>query len=176
VNFGGFFSSDYRKAGALDINTSTQIYSQGNRFNYWLTFAPRFRLSNKFSIFPNILLTYLSNEPGFTNKNFISGRSLELGADDILMGIRNRFILDNTFTVRWIFTNKIGMNTRIRHYYDNVQYQGFGALKNDGFIKPIDFDGKSGDGEHVFDRNINIFNIDMQLNWRFLPGSDMVFV
>lgn len=176
VNVGGFFSSDYRKPVALDINTSTQIYSRGGRYNYWLSVAPRFRLSNKFSVFPNVALSYLVNEPGFTNKNFVRDVPLEIAEGDILMGIRNRLILDNTFTIRWIFTNKIGMNTRIRHYYDNVRYSSFGTLQSDGFIKIIDFDGQNSTGEYVFDRNINIFNIDLQLNWRFLPGSDMVFV
>lgn len=176
MSIGGFFSSDYRKPVALDINSTFQKYANGDRSNWWLTLAPRFRFSNKFSIFPRIQMALLQEEPGFVNRNLVAGNIEGMTSNDILIGVRNRFILDNTFTVRWIFTNKLGLNTRIRHYYDNVQYQHYGSLNPDGFITRLEFNGKNTNGDYVFDRDVNIFNIDLQVNWRFMPGSDMVFV
>lgn len=174
--YGAFFSSDYRKPIALDINFNAVTYTKENRQNLSYRIAPRFRLSDKFSIFPDILFTHILFEPGYVNKNLITDVPLEINSSEVLIGVRNRFIVENTFTIRWIFTNNIGMNTRIRHYYDNVQYQHFGILNENGGLKKINFDGKDGNEKYIFDRNVNIFNIDLQLNWRFLPGSDMVFV
>ena len=53
---------------------------------------------------------------------------------------------------------------------------GFGTLKENGYLDFLDYSGKSNEGNPVFDRNVNIFNIDLQYNWRFAPGSDVIFV
>ncbi len=176
VTIGGFFSSDYRKPVALDINIRTVQYNIQNRQDWVITFAPRFRINDKFSVFPVIRLTKNDEQPGYVNKSLVSDIPLELSSNDVLIGIRNRFIVENTFTIRWIFNHNIGINTRIRHYYDNVRHDRFGKLTTSGEPNIIAFDGKNSKGDYIFDRNINIFNIDMQMNWRFLPGSDMIFV
>jgi hypothetical protein len=176
IRYGAFFSSDYRKPVALDINFNSVTYTKENRQNISIRFAPRFRLNDKFSIFPEILFTNNRFEPGYVNKNLVSDIQLEIKTNDVLFGIRNRYIFENTISIRWILNNNLGMNTRIRHYYDNVQYQHFGVLNKEGRVEKINFNGKNSQGTHIFDRNVNIFNIDMQINWRFLPGSDMVLV
>ncbi len=70
----------------------------------------------------------------------------------------------------------MGLNIRIRHYWDKVLYQDFGKLASDGSIQTIVFDGLNQQGDPIFDRNFNIFNIDLQYNWRFAPGSDVIVV
>lgn len=176
IQAGGFFSSDYRKPVALDINITLQDFSGGERSFRQIRFAPRFRLNDKISIFPNFLLSYAIKEPGYVNKSLVSSIGLDISPNDVLMGVRNRLIAENTITFRWIFNHNMGINTRIRHYYDNVQNQYYGTLDDRGRVEKIVFDGKNAEGVHVFDRNVNIFNIDMQFNWRFLPGSDMIVV
>jgi hypothetical protein len=92
------------------------------------------------------------------------------------MGVRDRVILENTLTAKFIFNSTIGLNARIRHYWDNVQYQSFAALNDKGGLDRIQYRGTTSEGGGLYDRNVNIFNIDMQCNWRFAPGSDLILV
>ncbi|MFZ1703690.1 MAG: DUF5916 domain-containing protein [Saprospiraceae bacterium] len=176
LEMGAFFSSDYRKPLALDIRFEYTTFQIKDRTNYSLLMSPRFRFSDKFSIFPSLWIAYNTSEPGYVNKSLVDYSSLDFSPNQVMIGVRNRFIVENTFNIRWIFNNNLGINTRIRHYYDNVQQNYFGKLNANGLVDKINFEGTNIDGQYVFDRNINIFNIDLQLNWRFLPGSDMVFV
>jgi hypothetical protein len=70
----------------------------------------------------------------------------------------------------------MGVNLRIRHYWDRVMHDGFGLLEQNGYLTAIDYDGRNDKGKAIFDRNVNIFNVDLQYNWRFAPGSDIIFV
>ena len=173
---GGFVSSDYRKPFAYDIRMSYRYFDAENRNNTNIVLAPRLRLSDRLSVFTNTSLSIINFEPGYVNKNLSDTPVDGLAADDILFGNRNRLIVDNSITTRYIFNALIGINMRIRHYWDKVRYQQFGRLDKDGFVEVIPFNGLNADGDSIFDRNVNIFNIDFQCNWRFAPGSDVIFV
>lgn len=76
--------------------------------------------------------------------------------------------------MNWWYMEK--NNVRIRHYWDKVRYQEFGALNNKGYPDLLRYNGINENGDALFDRNVNIFNVDLQYNWRFAPGSDFIFV
>lgn len=173
---GGFVSSDYRKPFAYDVRVNWRWFDAQGRNQTTLTFSPRVRFSDQLSIFPSSSITIIANEPGYVNRAFLLLVPDELFPGDILFGRRNRFIVENAISGRYLFNSVMGVNLRIRHYWDRVEYNQFGPLASDGFLKPIPFDGKDTAGKAIFDRNVNIFNIDMQYNWRFAPGSDLVFV
>ena len=173
---GGFVSSDYRKPFAYDIRMSYRYFDAENRNNTNIVLAPRLRLSDRLSVFTNTSLSIINFEPGYVNKNLSDTPIDGLAADDILFGNRNRLIVDNSITTRYIFNALIGINMRIRHYWDKVRYQQFGRLDKDGFVEVIPYSGLDANGDSIFDRNVNIFNIDFQCNWRFAPGSDVIFV
>lgn len=54
VNYtvGGFFSSDYRKAFAMDVNGSYKYFDSEGRFNYDFSISPRFRFNDHFHCLP----------------------------------------------------------------------------------------------------------------------------
>ncbi|MBK9256671.1 MAG: carbohydrate binding family 9 domain-containing protein [Saprospiraceae bacterium] len=175
-SIGGFISSDYRKPFALDINTNYRYFNSPDRYNITLRIGPRFRFSDKFSLFQNLNISSIRKEPGYINKLFADTFIPDLQTEDILMGVRDRLIIDNSITARYIFNNLMGINLRVRHYWDQVIYTSFGALTEKGDLSKLTYSGNNTDGKPIFDRNVNIFNIDLQYSWRFAPGSDIIFV
>ena len=138
--------------------------------------APRFRFSDQLSIFTSTTLSIINFEPGYVNKNLADSPISGLGENDILFGNRNRLIIENSITGRFIFNAIMGINLRVRHYWDKVRYQEFGRLDDEGYVTVTPYKGLNAKDEPIFDRNVNIFNIDLQYNWRFAPGSDVIFV
>ena len=173
---GGFISTDYRRTFAFDLNFSYRYFDSPHRNNLSAGFSPRIRFNDKLSIFSSMSLSLINFEPGYVNK-FLESRPIEgIHETDILVGHRNRLVFENTLTGRFIFNSVMGINLRVRHYWDRVRYQEFGSLRSDGFLDILDYDGISSTGQSIFDRNVNIFNVDLQYNWRFAPGSDIIFV
>lgn len=91
-----------------------------------------------------------------------------------LIGILHMVALLGLLWMNWWYMEK--NNVRIRHYWDKVRYQEFGALNNKGYPDLLRYNGINENGDALFDRNVNIFNVDLQYNWRFAPGSDFIFV
>lgn len=180
VNYsiGGFVSTDYRKTIAFDANVNYRWFDFSGRANLSVGFNPRIRFNDQFSIFTSTSVSRILAEPGYVTRPENAGLPPldELTAKDVLMGIRNRLIVDNSLTGRYIFNSVMGVNIRVRHYWDKVLYQHFGVLGNNGYPQKVNFSGQNEEGVAVYDRNVNIFNIDMQYNWRFAPGSDIIIV
>lgn len=173
---GSFVSSDYRKPFAYDIKFSYRFFNFEKRNSTQITLSPRMRFNDRFSLFINSKISIIHFEPGYVNRQLVDTTIPDLNPEDILFGHRNRLIFDNALTAKYIFNSKMGINLRVRHYWDKVRYQRFGKLADDGFVQFVNYDGSSSDGSPIFDRNVNIFNVDLQYNWRFAPGSDIYFV
>ncbi|MFZ1748916.1 MAG: DUF5916 domain-containing protein [Saprospiraceae bacterium] len=173
---GGFVSSDYRKKFAYDVRMSYRSFDADSRDNVTLSVSPRIRFNDRLSVFTGVSVSSIHAEPGYVNKNLAQKPIPGLNEMDILMGIRNRLIIENSLTGRYIFNNLMGVNVRIRHYWDKVIYQQFGSLSPEGYLDKLAYDGLNEKSEPIYDRNVNIFNVDLQYNWRFAPGSDVIFV
>lgn len=176
VQVGGFISTDYRKTLALDMNAGYTYFDQKNRYAYSLDFSPRIRFNDRFSVFVSSEINYYRNDPGYTDKSLAGVQIDNLTDKDIMFGIRNRQTVENAISGKYIFNAVMGLNLRVRHYWDKVLYRHFGKLTETGSIQSIAYSGKNADNEAIFDRNVNIFNVDLQYNWRFAPGSDIIFV
>ncbi len=177
VNYliGGFVSSDYRKAVAYDIRYNYRYFDADGRNNYSFSVGPRIRISDQFSFIFNMAYSLVTQEPGYVNRFFVDV-PLTLKDDDILFGNRNRQIIENTLTGKFTFNAQMNLSLRVRHYWDKVIYQSFGPLDENGYVEQNSFNGLDELGQPIFDRNVNIFNIDLQYNWRFAPGSDIIIV
>ena len=173
---GGFISSDYRKPFAIDANVNFRYFNTAPRRLFSISATPRYRFSNRFSITANIIFNKFHMEPGWVNKSLVTTPIADFSNDDILIGVRNRNIFDNSLTLKYSFSSLMGINTRIRYYHDKVLYQNFNALLNDGRYRPLNYSGQNDLGQALFDQQLNIFNIDMQFQWRFAPGSDLFLV
>lgn len=170
---GGFFSSDYRKVFAIDCNVNYRRFDEPGRNYVDFGIGPRIRVNDRWSIFAEMGHARSDNETGYVFGNNTALTALLDG--QIPFGRRDRRIYENAIRTRFIFTNNMFLNARIRHYWDQVTYDYLGGLQEDGLIRQVTADG-SVDGVRSFDYNTNFFNIDLFYTWRFAPGSDMIFV
>ena len=171
--FGGFFSSDYRKTLALDLNSRYRKFNESGRNYFELNVRPRVRVNDKLSFFLSTFFSQSNNETGFANSSFLNEPIAGLSDGDVMIGTRDRKIIQNSIRAQFIFNNKMSLSLRIRHYWDQVNYSKFGRLQNDGYLDNLDFDGFQ-DGLSQYNQNVNFFNIDLNYIWRFAKGSDII--
>jgi hypothetical protein len=171
---GSFFSSDYRKTLAIDINGSYRNFNEPGRAVIEMGISPRVRVNDKLSFFFSTFFSNSKNETGFVNAS-LSNEPIEgFQASDVMIGTRDRKIIQTSIRGQFIFNNKMSLSIRIRHYWDRVNYSKFGRLNDEGYLDNLAFDGNQ-NGQSLYNRNVNFFNIDMNYIWRFAKGSDIIF-
>ena len=172
-NIGGWISSDYRKTIAIDINSNFRKFNEAGRYRFNITISPRIRFSDKFS------MIYELARYGFTNDE---GAAIDLSgdgtiiSDDIIFGKRDQTTYTNILSASYIFTNRMGLTLRARHYWSKVDYRTFHILDQKGHLTPSIYNGLDTDGSSLHNSNFNAFSIDMAYRWVFSPGSELSLV
>ncbi|MCF8308060.1 MAG: carbohydrate binding family 9 domain-containing protein [Bacteroidales bacterium] len=164
ANVGFFLSPDYRKSFLIDVNVEAGRGEKYNRRDYEFEINPRIRFNDKFTLRHSFEMSRTKNEIGYVTDNGKEGEDLQ-----ITFGKRNRKNITNTLNTSYIFTNKIALDLRVRHYWLQVDYNDFYNLQKDGTLEASGYDENK-------DFTTNIFNLDMTYSWRFAPGSEMTFV
>jgi len=126
-----------------------------NSKRYSLDISNRYRFNNKLTISHGLTLNPQKRNTGFA----------AFDGDKIVFGRRDIQVVDNTIGIKYSFSSKMNINTRIRHYWSQVHYDRYFRLRNDGSLAR--YDEYSGNADY----NINFFNIDMVYTWQFAPGS-----
>ena len=93
--------------------------------------------------------------------------------DDIIYARRDVTSHTQVLNVRYIFTNRMGVTCRIRHYWSYLENSAFLELQEDGSMIDSDFPGLRDDGTSPLDQSFNAFNIDLVYTWVFSPGSEL---
>ncbi len=174
ITFRPFISTNYSKKLAIDIFSSIQFSNQKNRNTYSLNISPRWQMANNALIILSTEIQGLTGDEGFINKENIVDIGFLSDETDIAFGRRNRNILENGIQFQYIFTNKMFANFRLRHYWDRVNYTKLLSLEKDGNVKELN-DQEVDALRNEYNSNTNFFNIDFNYQWRFAPGSDIVF-
>lgn len=165
----GFISSDYRKKLALDFNWSYRGFAQRGRYSYDLILTPRYRFSNQFSV---SLSTTLAKS--FKQEGYFGGPQADVPADSaylgrVLLGARTLTTVSNTLTATYIFTNRMSLSVRGRHYTSAARYHRFFELLEGGERRPTDY---ARNRDVAFDA----VNLDVVFSWWFAPGSEIAVV
>lgn len=126
-----------------------------NGSKYQFTFNQKYRFSNKFSLSLALMLQPERNNVGFA--------TIENG--NSVFGLRNRNTIDNVLEIKYNFNNKMGITTRIRHYWSRVDYKQYFDLQADGTLTD-----KTNFTKNT-NQNYNAFNVDAVYTWQFAPGS-----
>ncbi|WP_310395253.1 DUF5916 domain-containing protein [Hymenobacter sp.] len=184
--FNGFFSSDYRKKFALDLNYGARFFAadgaRTGRTGIDLSLGPRYRASNQLSFvyqmgygvrYNQIGYVGVGGEPNLSSQDSLDAPLLRaFGGDggDVLLGRRDVTTFTNTATATYTFTNRMSFNIRLRHYVSNVHYRDFSRLRPDGVETPEPY------YERNRDNTFNAFNIDAVYSWWFAPGSQVSIV
>ncbi|MEO7312287.1 MAG: DUF5916 domain-containing protein [Chitinophagaceae bacterium] len=124
-------------------------------YKFQINLNHKYRFSNKFSVGHSIMMEPQKNNVGFAsvdNTNPIFGR-------------RDRNTIENTLDFKYNFNNKLGITTRIRHYWSRVDYKEFFDLNPNGSLAHNSSFSKD------VNQNYNAFNVDAVFTWQFGPGS-----
>lgn len=132
---------------------SNQYGSNGQDIN----FGNQYRFNQKLTISTNTNFEFKHNNLGYAT---------QFNADSIIFALRKRNTVENVFTIKYNFTNKMGLSFRARHYWSKVDNKEFFALQKDGSLRPI-----AGGISRNVNYNVNYFNIDMVYTWQFALGS-----
>jgi hypothetical protein len=103
----------------------------------------------------------LGLSPGFNSM----GYSWSDGSE-IIFARRKVKSVENILSAKYNFSNMMGINLRVRHYYSSVHNKEFfNQQQADGsLVKNTLFNQNR-------DQNVNFFNVDMVYTWQFAPGS-----
>jgi len=160
---GGFVSTDYSKRFAIDLSLAAGSFEETGRFTWDYSVEPRLRVNDKLAFVYEHSITDRKNDIGWVNA--------ELG--EIFMGRRDRLTHEQSLESQYIFTNRMGLNARIRHVWDRVDYNRFFALGEDGALNDTDYDGLDDEGVPLHQVNFSGFNVDLVFSWFFRPGSEL---
>ncbi|MBL4625931.1 MAG: carbohydrate binding family 9 domain-containing protein [Flavobacteriales bacterium] len=163
-NVGGWFSSDYRKKFALDGRSNYRFYNETGRYRFNFGLSPRLRISDHLSF------VYDFNSYNFPNN---IGWANTLSDATIIFSRRDEHILENTLSGSYIFTNRMGLTFRVRHYWATADYTEFFELGPDGILNATTYDGLDEFRKNIHNVNFNAFNIDVAYTWVFSPGSQL---
>jgi hypothetical protein len=173
IRFRQYISSDYRKKLAIDASVNYRYFLNSDWTSYGISLAPRYRFNDHFSLIYNLNVSQNFNEPGYFNSNGIDMSQINPSGDPIL-GVRDRNIVVSTMTGTYIFNKNLGIDCRIRHYWAEVTYNNYGILDREGLV--VNQNNPDANILNIINNNLNLFNIDLQLRWRFRPGSDLFIV
>jgi hypothetical protein len=158
-----WISTDYRKRVALDASFALYKASKNNSYGAGIHLGPRFRVSDR--LFFTYMFTYEDIE---NNVGYVIDSMDTSGNEVILFGKRDIQNITNVLQGNFIFTSKMSVDLRVRHYWTTAPYSEYYTLMNDGNLAPSDYNGDQ-------DIDFNQFNIDLTYIWNFAPGSQLSF-
>jgi hypothetical protein len=167
ANIRWFFTTDYSKVFALDGVFSYQSFFGESRNGSSISLSPRVRISDRINVRMEASVNFIENDYGYV-------ASLDEDYDDlILLGVRDRTIVENTLVTEFIFTKRMGIDMRVRHYWQEVHYEEFLTLLDEGVMIDNDYSPLEEDGESSHNTSYNAFTVDFNYRWVFLPGSEL---
>ena len=153
----GFAETNQSKKYSINADFLFIKRSLFNSRRYLLNFNQSFRFSNKFSVSHGLMMEPQTNNVGFA--------AIDEATNDIIFGRRDRGTVENILELKYNFNGKMGIRSRIRHYWSKVEYKEFFMLLLDGHLQ------KNTDFNQNVNQNVNFFNVDMTYTWQFAPGS-----
>ena len=167
---GGFYSSDYSKKYALDFSMYNRVYAADAMNNFDGQISPRIRLSSRLFIVLATDISRYSNNRGFVrvnDQNYVG---------TIFIGSRDRWIVNNAIAAEYTLTNRMGFRLGFNHNWQEVNYEAFYALQNDGSAIKSTYSGLDNSGNSLHNTTFDAFTVDMNFRWIIYPGSEIRFV
>ncbi|MFY0483254.1 DUF5916 domain-containing protein [Flavobacterium sp. PLA-1-15] len=152
-----YFSSNYNRPFALDINLYSTITNEPNRENYGITVAPRLRVSDK------LLLNLSGNVYNQkSDKGWIT-----FDGNDIIFAERDRKTYTLQPSAKYAISPTMTVNLSARYYWSYAENKQFLNLQENGSLTP----------NTTFTENRNsdfsTWNLDLSYSWWFAPGSQL---
>lgn len=154
-----WFSMDYRKPLALDVGFDGYSFSGESRNGWGAYIRPVFRASNHLSG-----RVELNHRKDFDDVGWVSTTADET----IVFGVRDRNTTTTSVNANYNFNANTSLNLTFRHYWGDAKYNEFFNVGQQGIREPSTYNSDR-------DVTFNSWNMDLQLNWWFLPGSQVTF-
>jgi hypothetical protein len=159
-----WFSTDYRKKLALDVNLSGSRYNQDGRHEISISAGPIIRVNDRLSFRLSTNYTDSKNYVGFVDFDAVT--------DEPIVGRRDFLNIENVLSSSYIFNNKMGLTLRIRHNWTEATHDKYyHADENDGHFIATNLTGLDDNGDALYDYNFNFLSVDLVYSWQFAPGS-----
>ncbi len=166
----GFVSSDYSKRFALDVRSGIKQFAGSAMKATFINLSPRMRISD------NMFLVLRSNWE-FIIHDFGYVRPIDENySNTIILGYRDRRITENSVQLEYVFTKRMGIDLRLRHYWQQVDYKYFKELLDEGEQISSSYLPLNENGESLHNTNYNAFTLDVNYRWVFTPGSELRIV
>ena len=174
VSPGVFFQTNESKKYAAELNLQYRFTKLFDSRKLNLELNHRFQFSKKFSLSHYISYGQHNNNAGF------DGIYNSNGQDTVLFGRRDRTTVENRLNLKYSFNTRMYLTMRIRHYWSTVNNKEIYLLNTFGDLDKLPSGNSLLDqyiaSNHSFNRNLNLFNVDMVYTWRFAPGSEFNIV
>lgn len=160
ISFGAFLSPDYRKSFIVDLNGDIERSAEYDQTSWSLEISPRWRVNDRLTFRIRSEYEKDINDLGYVD---------HLGSGDetdIVFGRRDLQTVENIIQTSYIFTSKLALDFRLRHYWLKAIYDKYYLLDKDGYLDPSAYSENN-------NFNYNAFNIDAVVRWEFAPGSEL---
>jgi len=154
-----FFSSDYRKRIALDVSFGGGEAPLYNEKTHFFRLSPRIRVNDKFFMYYVFSTETVENESGYITTN----------NDKPIFSIRNKQFFTNVISGQYVLNTKMSFDFKFRHHWEQVKNYSFHELDENGYLAYSDYNENK-------DVNFNAWNIDLNFNYWFAPGSELSIV
>jgi hypothetical protein len=159
--FTPWISTDYRKKFAIDIILGGYLASRYKSCGFSVAVGPRYRVSNR------LLFQYrVDYEHIFNNVGYVED-SLDADLNPVIIfGRRDLRTITNVLSADLMFSSRMSIDFRLRHYWVTAPYYSFFRLRTDGSLYPVVYTKNQ-------DLNYNLMNIELAYTWNFAPGSQL---
>ena len=165
IGFGGYYSSNYNKKFAFDLNANFSWANQTARNGQNISISPRYRVNDKLSFILQCNLNKGNNNKGYTTN--INTDSDAATPNDIIIANRDLTTSSGTFTTKYAINSKMTINLATQIYWSYAENNNFLLLKQDGNLE--DYKGVVPNQN----RDLSNYNYDISYVWWFTPGSQL---
>jgi hypothetical protein len=156
IAYGGF-ATNQNKSFTYEVESEITKFDEDQRVTYWLSGGVKYRFNTKLSLAYNLQYTYKANDRGWVGFDNTS----------IIIGNRNREILQNNITGKYAINTKMTLNLTGRYYWSYSDNDAFFTLQDNGYLTA------NNDYSLNKNRNFNSWNFDLSYSWWFAPGSEL---
>ena len=153
-----YFSSNYIRKFALDLNPSITFLNEKGRTNYGVFISPRYRFSDHLSLIYGFRFNRQNRNIGWVDFD---------ANDNTIFARRDRITYTNTLQGKYSINNNTNLNITVRHYWSYAVNHDYLTLQNDGSLLDntlYDINKNS---------NLDTWNLDLSYSWWFAPGSQV---
>lgn len=154
-----WISTNYSKKFAIDASIFQGIQFNDDTKDASFRFSPRYRFSDKITLIYTLNYAISSNLKGYVNED---------SGGNIIFGNRDSKRITNSIATKYNFSTKAALSLSFRHFWSPVEYDNqYYKLEHNGVLSPDSYTDNH-------DINFNTWNIDLNFNWEFAPGSQLI--